>query len=101
MENEGESDTVSGSTLMAEALKQQGVEWVFGVVGIPVTGLAPALQDAGIGYIGMRNEQAVSCVHACAHRRKTDAPLHKPGSHAHFGYFRIFPYFFVYAGLHS
>ena len=45
---------------MAEALKQQGVQWVFGVVGIPVTGLAPALQDAGIGYIGMRNEQAVS-----------------------------------------
>lgn len=59
MENE-EDETIDGATLVAEALKQQGVEWVFGVVGIPVTGLAPVLQDVGIGYIGMRNEQAVS-----------------------------------------
>lgn len=55
-----ESETIGGATLVAEALRKQGVQWVFGVVGIPVTGLAPALQDAGIGYIGMRNEQAVS-----------------------------------------
>lgn len=60
-ESEG-SETVSGATLLAESLKQQGVEWVFGVVGIPVTNIAPALQDAGIGYIGMRNEQAVSSI---------------------------------------
>lgn len=59
MENE-EDETIDGATLVAEALKQQGVEWVFGVVGIPVTGLAPVLQDVGIGYIGMRNEQAAS-----------------------------------------
>ena len=57
-----EEETVSGGTLLAEALKSQGVEWVFGVVGIPVTNIAPALQDVGIGYIGMRNEQAVSLV---------------------------------------
>ena len=55
-----ESETVTGATLLADALKNQGVQWVFGVVGIPVTNIAPALQDAGIGYIGMRNEQAVS-----------------------------------------
>lgn len=90
MENEEESDTVSGSVLMAEALKQQGVEWVFGVVGIPVTGLAPALQDVGIGYIGMRNEQAVSCLHVCAYRR-THAwrPDRQTFSHAHLGFSRI------------
>ena len=52
--------TATGVELLAEALKSQGVEWVFGVVGIPVTNIAPALQDVGIGYIGMRNEQAVS-----------------------------------------
>ena len=56
-----DAETVSGATLLAESLKTQGVQWVFGVVGIPVTNIAPALQDAGIGYIGMRNEQAVSC----------------------------------------
>lgn len=55
-------EMVNGATLLAEALKEQGVEWVFGVVGIPVTNIAPVLQDIGIGYVGMRNEQAVSCV---------------------------------------
>ena len=54
-----EDETVTGAVLLAEELKRQGVEWVFGIVGIPVTNIAPALQDAGIGYIGMRNEQAV------------------------------------------
>ena len=53
-------ETTTGAALVAEALKRQGVQWVFGVVGIPVTNIAPALQDVGIGYIGMRNEQAVS-----------------------------------------
>lgn len=56
--NEGE--TIDGATLVAEALKQQGVEWVFGIVGIPVTELGLAMQQAGIRYVGMRNEQAVS-----------------------------------------
>ncbi|CAI7988712.1 2-hydroxyacyl-CoA lyase 1 [Geodia barretti] len=62
MAADGEEDveTVTGVALLADALRSQGVEWVFGVVGIPVTNIAPALQDAGIGYIGMRNEQAAS-----------------------------------------
>jgi len=33
---------------------------MFGVVGIPITEVAVAAQAAGIKYIGMRNEQAVS-----------------------------------------
>ena len=57
---EREGETIDGATLVAEALKKQGVEWVFGIVGIPVIELASAMQEAGIGYIGMRNEQAVS-----------------------------------------
>lgn len=49
-----------GATLIAESLKQQGVEYLFGVVGIPIIEVAFAAQMAGINYIGMRNEQAVS-----------------------------------------
>lgn len=36
----------------------QGVEYIFGIVGIPVIETAMAFQQAGLKYIGMRNEQA-------------------------------------------
>ncbi len=52
--------TVNGATLMARSLKQQGVDYMFGIVGFPVQGVAAAAQEAGITYIGMRNEQAAS-----------------------------------------
>ena len=52
--------TVNGATLMARSLKQQGVDYMFGIVGFPVQGVASAAQQAGITYIGMRNEQAAS-----------------------------------------
>lgn len=48
----------TGATLMAKALKQQGVEYMFGIIGFPVQPIAFAAQDAGIKYIGMRNEQS-------------------------------------------
>ena len=32
--------TIDGATLTARSLKQQGVEYMFGVVGFPVFGLA-------------------------------------------------------------
>ena len=51
---------ISGATLIARSLKQQGVEIMFGVVGFPVFGIAPAAQAEGIKYVGMRNEQAAS-----------------------------------------
>jgi 2-hydroxyacyl-CoA lyase 1 len=38
----------------------QGIEYMFGIVGIPVIEVAIAAQAAGIKYIGMRNEQAAS-----------------------------------------
>jgi 2-hydroxyacyl-CoA lyase 1 len=41
-------------------MKQQGVDYLFGVVGFPITAFASAAQKAGILYIGMRNEQAAS-----------------------------------------
>lgn len=50
--------TVRGARIIAESLKQQGVEYMFGIVGFPVAPIAAAAQKAGITYIGMRNEQA-------------------------------------------
>ncbi len=52
--------TVSGATLMARSLKQQGVDYIFGIVGFPVQGFAAVAQKEGIQYVGMRNEQAAS-----------------------------------------
>src|SRR5829696_375893 len=52
--------TVDGATLLARSLKQQGVDYIFGVVGFPITAFAAAAQREGITYIGMRNEQAAS-----------------------------------------
>jgi 2-hydroxyacyl-CoA lyase 1 len=54
------TDTITGSQLLARSLKQQGVDYLFGVVGFPVTDFAGDAQRAGITYIGMRNEQAAS-----------------------------------------
>ena len=51
---------VDGATLMARSLKQQGVDFMFGIVGFPVQPIAAAAQVAGITYIGMRNEQSAS-----------------------------------------
>jgi 2-hydroxyacyl-CoA lyase 1 len=51
---------LSGATLIAQNLKKQGVDFMFGIVGFPVVGVAAAAQRAGITYIGMRNEQSAS-----------------------------------------
>uniref|UniRef100_A0A8C0X8A3 2-hydroxyacyl-CoA lyase n=1 Tax=Castor canadensis TaxID=51338 RepID=A0A8C0X8A3_CASCN len=58
-------EKVSGAKVIAQALKAQDVEYMFGVVGIPVTEIAIAAQELGIRYIGMRNEQA-ACYAASA-----------------------------------
>ncbi|KAM7383613.1 hypothetical protein PAMP_003249 [Pampus punctatissimus] len=51
-------DEVTGAQLIAESLKTQRVEYMFGIVGVPVIEVAMAAQAAGIKYVGMRNEQA-------------------------------------------
>ncbi|MCH2172855.1 thiamine pyrophosphate-dependent enzyme [Myxococcota bacterium] len=51
---------INGATLIARSLKQQGVEFMFGVVGFPVFSIASAAQSEGITYLGMRNEQSAS-----------------------------------------
>jgi 2-hydroxyacyl-CoA lyase 1 len=52
--------TIRGATLIARSLKQQGVDYMYGIVGFPVVPIAMAAQQEGITYIGMRNEQAAS-----------------------------------------
>ena len=57
---EVEGEFVTGASLLASALKSQGVEYMFGVIGKRVFAIACAAQTEGIKFIGMRNEQAVS-----------------------------------------
>ncbi|GFT69122.1 2-hydroxyacyl-CoA lyase 1 [Trichonephila clavipes] len=51
---------ISTVSVVAKALKSQGVKYAFGVVGIPVAEVASALQEVGIKFIGMQNEQSAS-----------------------------------------
>jgi 2-hydroxyacyl-CoA lyase 1 len=51
---------IKGADLLAKSLKEQGVQYMFGVVGFPVGPIAEAAQKVGLPYIGMRNEQAAS-----------------------------------------
>ncbi|KAF0492559.1 2-hydroxyacyl-CoA lyase 1 [Gigaspora margarita] len=50
----------SGAEIVAKALKDQGVDVVFGIVGIPVVEVAEAIISEGIKFIGFRNEQSLS-----------------------------------------
>ncbi|MSP22827.1 MAG: hypothetical protein EXR66_07435 [Dehalococcoidia bacterium] len=47
---------IDGATIIARSLKTQGVTSIYGVVGIPVTGIATAAMNEGIKYIGTRHE---------------------------------------------
>lgn len=58
-------DEVTGAQLIAESLNAQKVEYMFGIVGVPIIEVAMAAQAAGIKYVGMRNEQA-ACYAASA-----------------------------------
>uniref|UniRef100_A0A9L0K9J9 2-hydroxyacyl-CoA lyase n=1 Tax=Equus asinus TaxID=9793 RepID=A0A9L0K9J9_EQUAS len=68
-----DEEQVPGAKVIAQALKTQGVKYMFGVVGIPVTEIAFAAQELGIRYVGMRNEQA-ACYAASAVGYLTDRP---------------------------
>ncbi|KAG5680975.1 hypothetical protein PVAND_010449 [Polypedilum vanderplanki] len=51
-------EEMDGNMILAKSLKDQGIEYVFGIVGIPVIELSMAMQSVGLKYIGMRNEQS-------------------------------------------
>jgi oxalyl-CoA decarboxylase len=53
-----------GFTLTVDALRANGVDKMYGVVGIPITDLARIAQARGVRYIGFRQEQAAG--HAAA-----------------------------------
>ncbi|NYV77928.1 oxalyl-CoA decarboxylase [Streptomyces sp. UH6] len=55
-EGAGPDALTDGIHLVVDALKLNGVETVYGVVGIPVTDLARLAQASGIRYIGFRHE---------------------------------------------
>jgi oxalyl-CoA decarboxylase len=50
------ADLTDGYHLVVDALKLNGVETIYGVVGIPITDLARLAQAEGIRYIGFRHE---------------------------------------------
>ncbi|XP_072288401.1 2-hydroxyacyl-CoA lyase 1-like [Eucyclogobius newberryi] len=56
---------ITGARVLAESLVAQKVEYMFGVVGVPIIEVAMAAQAVGIKYVGMRNEQA-ACYAASA-----------------------------------
>ena len=47
-----------GMHIIVEALKQNDIDTIYGVVGIPVTDMARHAQAEGIRYIGFRHEQS-------------------------------------------
>uniref|UniRef100_A0A7E4WDL0 2-hydroxyacyl-CoA lyase n=1 Tax=Panagrellus redivivus TaxID=6233 RepID=A0A7E4WDL0_PANRE len=51
---------VDGASIVASSLKAHGVEYIFGVVGIPIIEIGMAAQAHGIKYVGCRNEQAAA-----------------------------------------
>ncbi|MFE9607229.1 oxalyl-CoA decarboxylase [Streptomyces sp. NPDC006012] len=53
---DGPAALTDGIHLVVDALKLNGVENIYGVVGIPITDLARLAQASGIRYIGFRHE---------------------------------------------
>ncbi|MDE6097559.1 MAG: oxalyl-CoA decarboxylase, partial [Muribaculaceae bacterium] len=50
-------EQVTGMYILAEALRRIGLDTVYGLVGIPVTEAAYAMQKTGVRYVGFRFEQ--------------------------------------------
>ena len=50
-------EQVTGMYVLARALKNVGIENVYGLVGIPITEAAYLVQDQGIRFVGFRHEQ--------------------------------------------
>lgn len=63
-----------GSDVIAGCLKRVGITHVFGLVGIPVTPIAFALQDIGVRFIATRHENAAGYA-ACGQSYMTNCKL--------------------------
>jgi oxalyl-CoA decarboxylase len=53
-----ENSITNGFHLVVDAMKLNGLDTIYGVVGIPVTDLARLAQAKGIRYIGFKHEQS-------------------------------------------
>ncbi len=66
-------EQVTGMYILAESLKRLGVKDVYGLVGIPVTEVAYAMQKLGMNYYGFRFEQQAGMA-AATHGYLTKTP---------------------------
>lgn len=64
---------VTGMYILAEALKRLKLDTVYGLVGIPVTEAAYAMQKVGVKYVGFRFEQQAGMA-AATHGFLTKTP---------------------------
>ncbi len=66
-------DQVTGMYILAKALKNAGLDTMYGLVGIPVTDFAYLCQQQGIRYVGFRFEQQAGMA-AATHGYLTKKP---------------------------
>ena len=66
-------EQVTGMYIMAQTLKRLGLDTVYGLVGIPVTEAAYALQDVGVKFVSFRFEQQAGMA-AATHGWLTKSP---------------------------
>lgn len=66
-------DQVTGMYILAKALKNVGIDTIYGLVGIPVTELAYIAQDLGMKFVGFRHEQQAGMA-AATHGYLTKKP---------------------------
>ncbi|PWJ27449.1 oxalyl-CoA decarboxylase [Branchiibius hedensis] len=58
--------TTNGANLLVDALQNNGIETIYGLVGIPVTDFARLAQSRGMRYIGFRHEASAGNAAAIA-----------------------------------
>ena len=63
-------EQVTGMYILAKALKNIGIDVIYGLVGIPVTEVAYMAQKEGIRFVGFRHEQQAGMA-AAAHGYET------------------------------
>lgn len=66
-------EQVTGMYILAESLRRVGIDTVYGLVGIPVTETAYAIQKLGMRYVGFRFEQQAGMA-AATHGYLTKTP---------------------------
>ncbi|HXY64377.1 MAG TPA: thiamine pyrophosphate-binding protein, partial [Mycobacterium sp.] len=66
MSTESAPELTDGFHLFVDALKLNGIDTIYGLVGIPITDLARLAQKSGIQFIGFRHETSAGNAAAAA-----------------------------------